>query len=142
MKKLIQVFSMLSLVVVFSIISAQAQTVKQYEAEIPYSFNVGEKAYEAGSYVIKISKVSNGILAMSLEDKAKNDLQTILVRENGNVAKGEPKLVFTTYNNHRFLTGMSMQERGLLIVVSKEDKMIAKAQGKPAAEQPTIASKE
>jgi hypothetical protein len=40
MKKLIQVFSFLSLVVVFSIVSANAQTVKQYAAEIPFDFSI------------------------------------------------------------------------------------------------------
>ncbi len=140
MKKVIQVFSILSLVVVFSIVSAQAQTVKQYAAEIPYGFNIGEKSYEAGGYVIKISKISGSIMSLTLEDTEKNELQTILVRENGNVAKRKPKLVFTTYDNHRFLTGMSMQERGLSILMSKDDKMLAKSRGKSAPEPTAIAS--
>lgn len=139
MKKLIQVCSMLSLVIVFSIVSANAQTVKQYAAEIPHDFNVGQKSYQAGSYVIKISKVSINVLALSLEDKGKNNLQTILVRQNGNAVKGEPKLVFTQYDNHRFLTGMSTQEMGLSIVVSKGDKLSVKAQGRPESEKQAIA---
>ena len=138
MKKLIQVCSILSLVVVFSIVSAQAYTVKQYAAEIPYDFNIGQKSYQAGSYVIKVLKISPNIVSLSLEDKEKNNLQTILVRENGNTTKREPKLVFTSYHNRRFLTGVSMQEMGLAIVVSKDDKQSAKSQERPESEEKAI----
>ncbi len=91
MKKLIQICSLLSLIVFFSIVSVQAQTVKQYAAEIPHDFNIGQKSYQAGSYTIKVSKVSLNVVSLSLEDKEKNNLQTILVRQNSNVAKREPK---------------------------------------------------
>ena len=131
MKKLIQVCSILSLIVVFSIVSANAQTVKQYAAEIPYDFNIGQKSHQAGSYIIKVSKLSTSAISLSLQDKNQNNLQTILVRENGNIAKREPKLVFTSYDNHRFLTGISMQEMGLSIVVSKNAKLSVKAQKRP-----------
>ena len=142
MKKLIQVCSILSLVVVFSVVSAWAQTVKQYAAEIPYDFNIGQKSYQADSadsYVVKISRISSNIVSLSLEDKEKNNLQTILVRENGNTTKHEPKLVFTRYDNQRFLTIMSMQEMGLSIVVSKDDKQSAQAAGRPESEEQSIA---
>jgi hypothetical protein len=135
MKKLIQVCSFLTLVIVFSIVSAQAQTVKQYAAEIPYDFNIGQKSYQAGSYVVKVSKISTGIVSLSLEDKEKNKLQTILVRENKNVAKREPKLIFTSYDNRRFLTGAAMQEMGLAIAVSKDDKLRAKAKERPESKE-------
>jgi hypothetical protein len=143
MKKLIQFFSILSLVVVFSIISAQAQTSKQYAAEIPFNFSVGQKSYQAGSYVIKVSKLrATNSISLSLEDKEKNLLQTILVRENGDVAKAEPKLIFTSHDNQRFLTKMVMQGMGVSIVVSDNDKQNLKAKGKPevAARGAAVAS--
>ena len=139
MKKLIQACSILSLIVVFSIVSAQAQqTFKQYAAEIPYDFNIGQKSYQAGSYVIKVVRISSNIASLSLEDTEKNKLQTILVRENSNVAKREPKLVFTNYENHRFLTGMAMQEMSLSIIVTKDDKLSVKAQGRPESEKQAV----
>ena len=50
MKKLIQICAVLSLVFAFSIVSARAQqTVKQYEAKIPFAFNVGQKSYRAAT---------------------------------------------------------------------------------------------
>ena len=45
MKKLVQIFALLSLLVVFLIISANARTVQRYEANIPFDFSVNEKTY-------------------------------------------------------------------------------------------------
>ena len=141
MKKLIQFFSILSLVAVFSIVSANAQTIKQYAAEIPFNFSVGEKSYEAGSYVIKVSKLNaTSSIALMLEDKNKNLLQTIIVQQNGNVAKSEPKLVFTTHSNQRFLSKMIMQEMGVSIDVASREKQNARAKGKPEAPAEGVAA--
>lgn len=131
MKKLIQVLSFLSLVIVFSVVSAKAQSVKEYKAQIPYDFNIGQKSYKAGDYVIKVSDVSSSTVALTLQDDDNNNLQTILVRENGNVAKKEPKLHFTTIENQRFLTAMSTKEMGVSILASKKAKQLARMQGKP-----------
>ena len=60
MKKLIQICTLLSLLVVFSIISANAQTVQRYEANIPFDFSVNGKTYEAGKYQLEISNVPTG----------------------------------------------------------------------------------
>jgi hypothetical protein len=137
MKKLSQFFSILSLVAVFSIVSVNAQTVNQYAANIPFDFSIGQKSYQAGSYVIKVSKVAQGSIALSLEDKDKNLLQTILVRRNGDIARVEPKLVFTRHDNQRFLTKMLMEEMGVSIAVSNSDIQASKAKGQPEAAKGT-----
>lgn len=125
MKKLIQICSVLSLVFVFSIIGAQAQTVKQYQAQIPFDFNIGQKSYPAGDYVIKVSKFSADGVALSLEDKENHRLQTILLPKNGNVSANEPKLLFTRYENQRFLSQMLMEEMGVSLIKSDTEKRIA-----------------
>jgi hypothetical protein len=143
MKKLIQVFSFLSLVVVFSIVSANAQTVKQYAAEIPFDFSIDQKSYQAGSYVIKVSKFSQSNVALSLEDKEHNRLQTVFVRANGDVVQNEPKLVFTLQDNQRFLTKISMPDMGLSIPAADDSKRNSKAKGAPKtkAQEIAVASK-
>ena len=140
MKKLIQFFSFLSLVIVFSIVSANAQTVKQYAAEIPFDFSIGQKSYQAGSYVIKVSKVSQSNIALLLEDKNKNLLQTILVRGNGDVAKNEPKLVFTRHDNQRVLTKMTMPDMGVTVPVSEDTRQNSKAKALPAGQAQGVAT--
>ena len=134
MKKLIQFFSFLSLVIVFSIVSASAQTVKQYAAEVPFDFSIGQKSYQAGSYVIKIARHSQSSLVLSLEDKNKNLLQTILVRGNGDVSKNDPKLVFARHDNQRALTKMTTPDMGVTVPVNKDIKQNSKAKALPAGE--------
>lgn len=139
MKKLIQICSMLSLVVFFSIVSAQAQVVKKYAAEIPFDFNIGQKSYPAGDYTIKISKISLSTVSLALEDKEKNLLRTVLIRGNGNVSKNEEKLVFVRDGNRRFLSEMLTEEMELSFASSNEMKRSLKAKGEPERETQHVA---
>jgi hypothetical protein len=123
MKKLIQICAVLSLVFAFSIVSAHAQqTVKQYEAKIPFDFNVGQKSYQAGNYVIKISRLSSNGLVLSLEDENNHKLQSVMVSETGNLSKTEPKLMFDVQGNQRYLTQIYTQDGGVSIAVPKSEK--------------------
>lgn len=132
MKKLIQVSAVLSLVFFFSVAATNAQQViRQYQAEIPFDFNIGQKSHQAGSYTIKISKLSLNNVSVTLEDEGKNVLQTVFLRGDGNVAKNEAKLVFARYGERRFLSGMRMQEMGLSFCKPKDFERILKAQGRP-----------
>lgn len=128
MKKLIQICSILSLLVIFTAVSAQAQSVTQYKAQIPFDFNIGQKSYEAGSYVIKVTKPSIGGITLSLEDNEGNKLQTLLGAENGDVSEKEPELVFNRYDNQRFLTKILTPKSGILVAMTKDERQIAKQQ--------------
>ena len=126
MKKLIQICSVLSLLVVFSVVSANAQAfVKRYQAQIPFDFNIGQKAYQAGNYVIKISKFSSEGIALSLEDTKSHRLQTVLLPKNGDVSADAPKLIFTRYENQRFLSKLLTEEIGVSLIKSDVEKRIA-----------------
>lgn len=123
MKKLIQICAVLSLVFAFSIVSAHAQqTVKQYEAKIPFDFNVGQKSYQAGNYVIKISRLAANGLVLSLEDDNHNRLQSVIVSETDNLSKNAPKLMFDVQENQRYLTKIYTSEIGLSLGVPKSEK--------------------
>lgn len=135
---------MLSLVLVFSIVAAKAQTVKEYKAQIPFAFSVGQKSYQAGDYVIKVSKFSVSSVALSLEDNEKNVLQTIFAQGNGNIAKAEPKLLFNRNGDQLTLSNMTMPEMGLSIAGSNDKKQAGKESGRPTAkiQGVAVASKE
>jgi len=126
MKKLIQITAILSLLVIFSAVSAQAQSVNRYEADIPFDFNIGQKSYPAGSYVVKTAKLSDSYVSLTLQDKEGNKLQTILVAASGNVSGKQPELVFNRYENRRFLTQLLTQDARISIVMSKDEKRVAK----------------
>lgn len=125
MKKIIQLCSVLALLVTFSVISANAQSVKQYDAKIPFSFNVGQKTFEAGNYVIKISKSAVNSKILSLEDESGKQLQSIIVAESGDTAKGRLQLVFNRYDKQRFLSKLSNGETVFSIVKTDTEKQIA-----------------
>lgn len=127
MKKIIQILSVLSLLVVFSCVSAKAQNVEHYTAKIPFNFNIGQKSFEPGDYVVKIAKFPTGAVTLSLEDNENKNLKTILVRRNGDIAKNKPQLIFTRSENQLFLSKMFMTDMGLSILVS-----IPKKQGQTA----------
>jgi hypothetical protein len=134
MKKLIQICAMLSLVFVVSVISASAQTVvKQYDAKIPFEFNIGEKSFQAGSYSITISRLSSNGMIVSLEDKERNTMQTVMVAENGNHSKSAPQLVFDNQGSTRYLTGIATREVGVSIIAPKNDKGHNVKKQQPAA---------
>ena len=82
MKNLIRICSFLTLVVAFSFVSANAQTVQRLEADIPFSFNIGAKTYDAGSYVMRLSRATVGS-QITLEDDKNNVLKTFYVLEKG-----------------------------------------------------------
>ncbi|HEX8735420.1 MAG TPA: hypothetical protein VF721_08870 [Pyrinomonadaceae bacterium] len=141
MKKLIQICAVLSLVFAFSIVSAHAQqTVKQYEAKIPFDFNVGQKAYQAGNYVIKISRLASNGIILSLEDENNNKLQSVIVSETGNLSQDAPKLMFDVQDNQRYLTKIYTQEIGLSLGKSKTEKNDTVRKQQPAKKLPTVAA--
>lgn len=124
MKKIIQICSILSLLIVFSAISAKAQA--SYKAEIPFDFNIGQKSYQSGSYVIKTAKLSASCVSLTLEDKEGNKLQTILVAASGDVSKKQPELVFNRYENQRYLTKLLTRDARISIAMSGDEKRIAR----------------
>jgi hypothetical protein len=126
MKKLIQISAILSLLIVFAAVSANAQTVGSYKANIPFSFNVDQKSYEAGDYVIKTAKLSANCVSFTVEDEKGNKLQTILVASKAEVSAKRPELVFNRYDDRRFLTRMLTGDASISITPSSAEKRIAK----------------
>jgi hypothetical protein len=116
---------MLALLVAFSVISTNAQSVKEYEAKIPFSFNVGQKTFEAGNYVIKISKSAANAKILSLEDESGEQLHSVVAAESGDMAKGNVRLVFNRYDNQRFLAKLMTDEAGFSIAKSRSEKQVA-----------------
>lgn len=115
MKRVIQICSMLVLAAVFSAAAAQAQTLDRINAKIPFDFNVGEKSYDAGEYIIKTSRLSDSTVQVSLSDGKGNTLQTLLVFSAGEAAGGEERLVFTVYDGRHYLAKIMTNGKGLLL---------------------------
>lgn len=115
MKKFIQICSILSLVFAFSVISARAQVNRQYKAEIPHQFNLGQKTYLSGTYLISVSKTGLGVVLFTLADSRGRHLETVIATVNGETGGREPELIFSISENQRYLTKILTAEAGLTI---------------------------
>lgn len=136
MKKLVQLTAILSLVFVFSAISAYAQSaaVKQYDAKIPFDFNIGQKSYQAGNYVVRIEKLATNGAILSLVDDNNKRLQSVMVFLNGSVSEKDSQLLFNIYGEQRYLAGVTTPELAISLGKSKVEKMLnaSNVQAKPS----------
>jgi hypothetical protein len=125
MKKIIQIFSFLSLVVVIAAGTAAAQAQNVIKINVPFEFNVGQKAYSAGEYGLKITKNTAGGARITLTDRNGRNLQTVLAAVTGEYRVGESEVLFSNYDNQRFLAKIVTSESGLELSRTKSEKEIA-----------------
>jgi hypothetical protein len=125
MKKLIQICTILSLLVVFTAVSAFAQSGERIDAKIPFNFKIGDKSYKAGNYVIRVSKTAGGDV-LSLEDENRNHLQTTVIARNGDLDLNQSELLFNRYENEVFLSKILVPGKGFSVHQSKSEKQIAR----------------
>ncbi len=123
MKKLMmQSGLMVGLVIVLTVVSANAQTAVRYRAEIPFDFKIGQKTFPAGDYFINLAN-SN---ILSLEDAPGNNLLVKFVSPNETAEA--PKMIFTRYENQYFLTKIVSPDFGVVRLKTNSEKQMAKNQ--------------
>ena len=127
MKKFIQVCSLLSLLVIFGAASANAQSGFGVDVDIPFDFSVGDQSYEAGNYIVKVDRLTNGTATLSIHDTKTDEVQRVLMNGNGEDAAGDIKLVFDNVGGRRVLTRVRTPSRGYALVRTKAEKNAEKA---------------
>ncbi|HEV8591292.1 MAG TPA: hypothetical protein VGQ55_04250 [Pyrinomonadaceae bacterium] len=129
MKKLIQICSLLSLIVVFTAVSSFAQSMYGTDVKIPFAFNVGDKAYDAGDYIVKVQKQATGISLLSIQDTKTDDIQQRFLNVNGDAAGSELKLIFATIGGQKFLSKVETPNHGYSLPRGKVEKEARRASG-------------
>ena len=127
MKKIIQVCSLLSLLILTGAVSSFAQNGFGSEVEIPFAFNVGDQSYEAGSYIVKLQKLPSGSATLSISDTKSDDVQTVLLNGTGDRIGTEIKLVFDSIEGRRHLTKVRTPDRTFALLRTKAERDAAKA---------------
>ena len=127
MKKFIQIASLLSMLVVFTVVSANAQSSYGSEVEIPFAFNVGGDSYEAGHYIIKVHKLTSGAATLTIEDTKNDKIRVVLMNSNGETPSKDVKLVFNNINGQRYLSQVNTPSRSFAIVNARPEKDAGKA---------------
>jgi hypothetical protein len=126
MKKFIQITAIFSFLFAFAAVSAFAQSSREFKAEIPFDFSVGENTYQSGSYTIKINRQSSGGLMFTLENSEGKPLEMLVVTNAGTASEGKPQLVFNRYGDRRFLAQINSENLDINFRVSKAEKIAAK----------------
>ncbi len=126
MKKFIQVCSLLSLLVLFTVVSASAQTAFGTDVEIPFAFNVGDRSYESGNYIVKLQRLSSGTASLTIQDTKNDEMQTVLLNSSGDASGSEIKLVFDSIEGRRYLTKVRTAEKTYALARPKVERVAAK----------------
>jgi len=123
--------------------SAKAQTsgAPRLTANIPFGFNVGEKAMPAGEYTVRCTNPSSDQKILQFRSK---DGESVLIMMNDSIDKAQDvaKLVFHRYGDQYFFAQAWFAESwGMQANKSKAEKLEAKKLAARKSEAETVAVK-
>lgn len=127
MKRFIQICSLLSLLVLFTGVSASANTGFGTEVEIPFAFTVGDRSYDAGNYIVKLDRLSSGTSTLTIHETKSGDMQTVLVHVNNGSRGSQVNLIFDTIEGKKYLTRIQTADRTFAVAGSKVDRKAGKS---------------
>jgi hypothetical protein len=111
MKRSIQFISFVFIAIVFSVISASAQSSQRFDADIPFEFSVGGHTYAAGNYNVRVVK-QGSVAVLTLSDSTGKQLERIIVNPNGEASNDESLFTFVREGDQRILTKVASAEVG------------------------------
>ncbi|MDM7921088.1 MAG: hypothetical protein QUS14_02220 [Pyrinomonadaceae bacterium] len=120
MKRFIQFFSFIALALVFSAVSAQAQSTTKVEAEIPFDFNVGDTKFSAGTYEIRLVGSGSGTARLVLDGGDKGDVYSTVILRDGTPAGEQAKLVFAVSGDTRTLLTIKTNDAGFTVPATRK----------------------
>jgi hypothetical protein len=127
MKKIIPIVSFLSLLVLFSAASVSGQSQFGIDINIPFAFNVADRSYDAGNYIVRFERHTPGAAAtLSIQDTKTDKVQTVVLNTAGDPGSEEIKLVFDTVEGRRYLRKVRTPSSTYAIAKTKAEKNLAK----------------
>jgi len=106
MKNIVQSIAMFAVIFAFGAV-ANAQINYGAEVDVPFEFSVGEKVYEAGRYTVKINKQLVAGAVLTIQKSGSDEVQSVLMNNNGGERSSDVQLVFSSFEGHRFLTNVT-----------------------------------
>ena len=126
MKKIIQLVSFLALAFVFGGVSANAQApTTKVDADIPFDFVVGDKAFPAGKYVLRITPNSSGAQLLEVRNENREIVYRGLIAKNGDQNTSRSELKFDRIAGRAVLSGIVTAEDGYSVVSSDSARFVA-----------------
>lgn len=133
MKKVILTLSFLSLALAFVFTSANAQLATKIDADIPFDFVVGDKAFAAGKYVIRLRRTPSGAEQLEMRDSNNRVVYEAFAMPNGDPADKKPELIFDRSAGQAVLAKIRTEDKGFSVAVEKPATVIAAKEKKKAA---------
>ena len=99
-------FALFAVIFAFGAV-ANAQINYGAEVNVPFEFSVGEKVYEAGRYTVKINKQLVSGAVLSIQKNGSDEVQSVLMNNNGGDRSSDVQLVFSSFEGHKFLTNVT-----------------------------------
>src|ERR1041385_573082 len=96
------------------VVAASAQINQGATVNVPFSFNVGDRAYEAGQYSVKIARSGLSAASLTIRRQGDNQSQTVMLNEVQGVTEGQFQLVFGGDDN-KFLAGIGTSSGSYLL---------------------------
>ena len=103
----------------FSAVSANAQINYRSQVEIPFSFNVNGRPYDAGNYIIKLNKPFEGAAAFTIQREGSDKTQTVLLSDVGGTRSDKAQLVFNGDDGSRDLSAITTSNNSYAFSRSK-----------------------
>jgi hypothetical protein len=125
MKKIIQLVSFLGLALIFSGVEANAQSVTNVDAKIPFDFVIGDKALAAGDYTLRISSTPSGARRLEVRDSERETVYSGLIQTNGNRNSQRAELKFNRAKGNSVLSKIIMGDAGYTVPTEHSGKLIA-----------------
>ena len=107
MRNFIQAFALLVVFFAFSAATANAQINYRSQVEIPFSFSVHDRTYDAGSFIIKINKTTEGAAAFTIQKEGSGKTQTVLMSDVRGALSSKVQLVFNVDAGSKYLSGIT-----------------------------------
>lgn len=121
-KTLLQICSVVGLVILAAVVSAQAQT--QYRANVPFDFQVGQKNYRAGEYFVGLLGQDSQSKIIVIRDATGRNSYAIAPT----ISDSKPEtaiLVFNRYADRYFLAEINAPSFNAELSKSKSEAKLA-----------------
>ncbi|HYJ91342.1 MAG TPA: hypothetical protein VEV84_08540 [Pyrinomonadaceae bacterium] len=120
MKKIIRVLAILCVLLGVGAIVSSAQINTGAKVSVPFSFQVGGRAYDAGEYNVRLVRSGISTASLSIQQLGTNETQTVLLREFAGESNDQFKLVFGEEGGNKFLAGIATGSNSYLLVGGPE----------------------
>lgn len=126
-KRFIQVCAVFGLLIGL-MVSAQAQKVNQYEASIPFDFNIGNKTFAAGEYAFGLTNPLAYQESLTIRDLKNGKTHVFLITRNqADELKEGAQLLFNRYEDRYFLAEIAAPTLSAKLLRAKTETRLAKS---------------